>query len=45
MADGGGDAEGGLLDLTFLTDEEKEKITSVLKADQELRIRDRIRLG
>ena len=34
-----------LLDLTFLTDEEREKISSVLRADEELRTRDRIRLG
>ena len=39
------DSDNPLLDLSFLTEEEKEKIETVLKEDQELRIRDRIRLG
>lgn len=34
-----------LLDLSFLTEEERSKIQSVLQADQELKTRDRIRLG
>lgn len=34
-----------LLDLQFLTDEERVKIESVLRADEELRTRDRVRLG
>lgn len=39
-----GDSEE-LLDLSFLTDEEREKIRSVLQEDEALRTRDRIRLG
>ena len=41
------DSEGPpeLLDLSFLTDEEREKIEAVLKADEELRTREKIRLG
>ncbi len=39
------DGEPPLLDLSFLTEEEREKIGSVMQADQELRTRDRIRLG
>ncbi len=39
------DGEPSLLDLSFLTEEEREKIGSVLQADQALRTRDRIRLG
>ncbi len=42
--DGAG-GEVSLLDLSFLTDEERVKIESVLQADQKLRTRDRIRLG
>lgn len=42
----GVDSEGeGLLDLTFLTEEERDKIESVLREDEDLRTRDRIRLG
>lgn len=39
------DGELPLLDLSFLTDEERDRIETVLQADQELRTRDRIRLG
>ena len=45
---GVGSLEGGeeeLLDLSFLTEEERDKIRAVLKEDEALRIRDRIRLG
>ena len=38
-------SEDELLDLSFLTGEEREKIELVLKEDEDLRIRDRIRLG
>lgn len=34
-----------LLDLSFLTGEEREKIELVLKEDENLKIKDRIRLG
>ena len=34
-----------LLDLSYLTEEERERLVAVIKADEELRIRDRIRLG
>ena len=34
-----------LLDLSFLTPEEKAKLEAVVKADQNLLIRDRIRVG
>lgn len=34
-----------LLDLGFLTDEEREKLESVLRADEDLKIKDRIRIG
>ena len=34
-----------LLDLSFLSEEEREKIERVLKADQEVRTKDRVRLG
>lgn len=46
-ADGAGEAltGEGLLDLSFLTEEEREKIESVLKADESLKLRDRVRLG
>lgn len=37
--------EGELLDLSFLTVEEREKLESVLREDLNLRTRDRIRLG
>ena len=37
--------EPPLLDLSFLTEEEIKKIKSVLQADEDLRTRDRIRLG
>jgi hypothetical protein len=37
--------ETGLLDLSFLTEEEREKLQAVLKEDEDLRTRDRIRLG
>ena len=37
--------EGGLLDLSFLTEQEREKLEAVLKDDEDLRTRDRIRLG
>ena len=37
--------EEGLLDLSFLTEEEREKLRAVLRADEDLKIRDRIRLG
>ena len=40
-----GAEEPELIDLSFLTAEEKEKIESVLKADEVLRTKDRIRLG
>lgn len=39
----GGDEQ--LLDLSFLTEEEREKLEVVLKEDEDLRIWDRIRLG
>ena len=39
------DGEEGLLDLSFLTKEEREKLQAVLRADEDLKIRDRIRLG
>ena len=45
MAFASSGATGELLDLSFLTEEEVEKIQRVLKADEELRTRDRIRLG
>ena len=38
----GGDS---LLDLHFLTEEERAKIEKVLREDEELKTRDRIRLG
>ncbi len=38
-------SEEELLDLSFLTDQEREKIELVLKEDENLRTRDRIRLG
>ena len=34
-----------LLDLSFLNEEERIKIERVLQADQELRTKDKIRLG
>lgn len=34
-----------LLDLSFLSEEEREKIERVLKADQDVRTKDRVRLG
>lgn len=34
-----------LLDLSFLSEEERGKIERVLKADQEVRTKDRVRLG
>lgn len=34
-----------LIDLSYLTEEERERLVAVIKADQELRTRDRIRLG
>ena len=37
--------ERHLLDLSYLTEEERERLIAVIKADEELRIRDRIRLG
>ena len=40
-----GPGKGPLLNLTFLTPEERAKIESVLKADEALRIRDRVRVG
>lgn len=40
-----GNGEPLLLDLSFLTEEEREKLKGVLQADQELKTRDRIRLG
>ena len=40
-----GAGESELLDLSFLTDVEREKIELVLKEDEDLRTRDRIRLG
>ena len=43
MADG--DNQLALLDLSFLSEEERKKIETVLKADQEIRTKDRIRLG
>lgn len=39
------DVGNSLLDLTFLSEEERKKIEGVLKADQDLRMRDRARLG
>ena len=38
-------SEDELLDLSFLTEEEREKIEVVLREDEDLRTRDRIRLG
>ena len=43
MADG--NSQLALLDLSFLSEEEREKIERVLKADQEIRTKDRVRLG
>ena len=43
MADG--DNQLALLDLRFLSEEERKKIETVLKADQEIKTKDRIRLG
>ena len=43
MADG--DNQLALLDLSFLSEEERKKIETVLKADQEIKTKDRIRLG
>ena len=40
----GGSSEE-LLDLSFLTEQEREKIQAVLNQDEALRTRDRIRLG
>lgn len=34
-----------LLNLSFLTEKERTKLDSVLKADEQLKTRDRIRLG
>ena len=34
-----------LIDLSYLTEEERERLEAVIKADEELRVRDRIRLG
>ena len=34
-----------LIDLSYLTEEERERLVAVIKADEELRTRDRIRLG
>lgn len=48
VSSGAGLLEGGeedLLDLSFLTEEERDKIRAVLKEDEALRTRDRIRLG
>ena len=41
----GVDMATGLLDLSFLTEEERDKLRVVLKEDEDLRTRDRIRLG
>ena len=41
----GGSADAGLLDLYFLTDEERTKIEQVLAEDQKLLMHDRVRLG
>ena len=43
MADGNNQL--ALLDLSFLSEEERKKIERVLKADQEIRTKDRVRLG
>lgn len=40
-----GSKKSNLLDLSFLTEEEREKLEDVLKEDEDLRIKDRIRLG
>ena len=37
--------DSNILDLSFLTFEERKKLEDVLKADDDLRIKDRIRLG
>lgn len=42
---GGSSGSSGLLDLSFLTEEEREKIELVVREDETLRMRDRIRLG
>ena len=38
-------SQTALLDLTFLTEEERAQIEAVLRADEELRVRDRVRIG
>ncbi len=45
MAAAATEASSPLLDLSFLTEEERVKIERVLRADAELKTRDRIRLG
>ena len=37
--------KGPLIDLSFLTPEEKAKLEAVIRADQNLLIRDRVRVG
>ena len=39
------ETENYIIDLSYLTEEERERLVAVIKADEELRIRDRIRLG
>ena len=39
------ETESYIIDLSYLTEEERERLVAVIKADEELRIRDRIRLG
>lgn len=39
------ETESYVIDLSYLTEEERERLVAVIKADEELRIRDRIRLG
>lgn len=39
------ETEHHLIDLSYLTEEERERLVAVIKADEELRVRDRIRLG
>ena len=40
-----GTVDSSLLDLRFLTSEERERIRSVLEEDEKLRIANRVRLG
>ena len=40
-----GTVESSLLDLRFLTNEERERIRSVLEEDEKLRTANRVRLG